>query len=96
MDLQRRKGNPRKKNSGYRSRSFCRTQEALLRCIREYAGEVDLEALGRLRSLPDWHHDWGRRNDRANLDVLRTDQDRTEAPSEPLVCQACGNPGGEG
>ena len=42
MDLrQRRKGNPRKKNSGYRSCSFCRTQEALLRCIREYAGEVD-------------------------------------------------------
>ena len=30
--LQRRKGNPRKKNPGWRSRSFCTTRGALLRC----------------------------------------------------------------
>jgi hypothetical protein len=34
--LQQKKGNARSKNSGWRSRSFCRTREALLRCIREY------------------------------------------------------------
>src|SRR5262245_57424372 len=29
--LQRRKGNPRSRNSGWKNRSFCRTREALLR-----------------------------------------------------------------
>jgi hypothetical protein len=70
--LQRRKGNPRGKNSGWRNRSFCRTREALLRCIRElcclpdegqprcidaYRG-VDEAALRQVRALPERHIDW--------------------------------------
>ena len=51
--LQRRKGNPRKKNSGWRNRSFCRTRDALLRCVREHCGEIDPEALATLKELPD-------------------------------------------
>ena len=47
--LQRKKGNPRTKNAGWRDRSFCRTREGLLRCIREYCGEVDAEALSKLK-----------------------------------------------
>ena len=39
--LQRKQGNPRKKNSGWQDRSFCTSREGLLRCIREYCGEVD-------------------------------------------------------
>ena len=54
--LQRRKGNPRKKNSGWQDRSFCTTREGLLRCIREYCGEVNQNALADLQALPD-HHD---------------------------------------
>jgi hypothetical protein len=38
--LQRRKGNPRKKNSGWQDRSFCTTREVLLRCVREYCGSL--------------------------------------------------------
>jgi hypothetical protein len=53
--LQRRKGNPRKKNSGWRDRSFCTTREVLLRCVREYCGEVDQNALADLLALPDHH-----------------------------------------
>ena len=49
--LQRRKGNPRKKNSGWQSRSVCRTRGALIRCTREYIGEVDGEALAKVHSL---------------------------------------------
>ena len=44
--LQRRKGNPRKKNSGWRDRSFCTTREGLLQCVRESCGEVDGSAVG--------------------------------------------------
>ena len=39
--LQRKKGNQRTKNPGWRDRSFCRMKGTLLRCIREYCGEVD-------------------------------------------------------
>ena len=46
--LQRRKGNPRPKNSGWRDRSFCRTRDALLRCVREYCGEIDVNSLSKL------------------------------------------------
>jgi hypothetical protein len=70
--LQRRKGNPRSKNSGWKNRSFCRTRDALLRCVREYCclpdqGEhrsireyhgVDGAALEQVRALPEWHTDW--------------------------------------
>ena len=55
--LQRKKGNPRKKNSGWRDRSFCTTRQTLLRCVRETCGEVDDEALIRLRALPEFHRD---------------------------------------
>jgi hypothetical protein len=100
--LQRRKGNPRKKNSGWRSRSFCRTREALLccireyccspdqgqsRCIREYHG-VDDAALQQICALPDWHPDWDRRNNPTNLDVRGTDQAHANGQSKPLVSQA--------
>ena len=70
--LQRKKGNPRNKNSGWRDRSFCTTRDVLLRCIREYCcspdeGEsrciheyrdVEEAALQRVRELPEWHIDW--------------------------------------
>jgi hypothetical protein len=54
--LQRRKGNPRKKNSGWQDRSFCTTREGLLRCVREHCGEVDDNALAQLRALPEFHN----------------------------------------
>ena len=57
--LQYRKGSVRSKATGWLSRSFCRTREALLRCIREYCGSVDLEALQRVSALPDPHNDLG-------------------------------------
>ena len=55
--LQRKKGRPRKKNSGWQDRSFCRTREGLLRCVREWCSEVDADVLAKLRALPDWHPD---------------------------------------
>ena len=55
--LQRRKGNPRKKNSGWKDRSFCTTRDALFRCVREYCGDVDQNALATLQELPDHHVD---------------------------------------
>ena len=55
--LQRKKGNPRKKNSGWRDRSFCTTRQGLPRCVRETCGEVDDEALVQLRALPEFHRD---------------------------------------
>jgi hypothetical protein len=56
--LQRKKGNPRKKNYGWRNRSFCRTREGLLGCVREYCGDVDAGAQAQLEALPDYHPDW--------------------------------------
>ena len=58
--LQRKKGNPRKKNSGWLDRSFCTTRDGLLRCVREYCREVDDHALAALQALPDYHADWER------------------------------------
>ena len=85
--LQRRKGKPRTRNSGWRGRSFCRTKDALLGCIGKHCGEVDADALSKLRSLPDWHPDWDRRSQRTNLDVRGTDQARADAQSELLSAQ---------
>ena len=82
--LQRKKGNPRKKNSGWTGRSFCRTREALLRCVREYCGQVDPAALEKLNALPEWHLDW----DCTNLDVHGTARAQPGARSEPLVAKA--------
>ena len=53
--LQRKKGNSRKKNSGWRDRSFCTTREGLLRCIREHGGKVGPAALAALSALPQHH-----------------------------------------
>ena len=53
--LQRLDSKPDKKHSGWTNRSFCRTREGLLRCMREYCGVVDAEALAQLESLPDFH-----------------------------------------
>jgi hypothetical protein len=57
--LQRRKGNPRKRNSGWIDRSFCTTREALLRCVREYCGEVDQNSLADFQALPEHHGSGG-------------------------------------
>ena len=53
--LQRKKGTPSKKNSGWRGRRGCRTRKELLRCIREYCGCVDDEAVKQIEALPEWH-----------------------------------------
>jgi hypothetical protein len=55
--LQRKKGNPRKRNSGWRDRSFCTTREGLLRCVRESCGRIDDEVSAQLLALPDFHTD---------------------------------------
>ncbi len=52
--LQRRCSKPGQK-AKWTGRSFCRTREALLRCVRDHCGIVDLEALNRLEALPEWH-----------------------------------------
>ena len=39
----------------WRNRSFCRTREGLLRCVREYCGIIDAEALAWVEALPDFH-----------------------------------------
>ena len=86
--LQKKKGNLRDKNSGWDNRSFCRTKDDLLRCIREHCcspdqgqlrsireyNGVDKVALQQVRALPDWHPDCDRQNDHTNLDVLGTDE----------------------
>jgi hypothetical protein len=79
--LQRKKGTPRKKNSGWTGRSFCRTREALLRCVREYCGEVDPPALEKLNEPPKWHLDW----DHTNLDVPETNQAQADKQPESLA-----------
>jgi hypothetical protein len=55
--LQRRRDIARSKASGWVGRSFCRTCQALLRCIREYCGPLDDDALQQVRDLPEWHVD---------------------------------------
>jgi hypothetical protein len=76
--LQRRHGNPRKKNSGWDDRSFCTTREGLLRHIRERCGQVDQAALAAISALPADHS-------MQNLDVRRTDQHRVDEISDPLA-----------
>ena len=78
--LQRKKGNPRSKNAGWRNRSFCGTREGLLRCVREYCGEIEPAALAKLTALPVLHA-------MQNLDVPRTDQAHADGRPEPLVSQ---------
>jgi hypothetical protein len=78
--LQRRKGNPRKKNSGWRDRSFCTTREGLLRCVSKYCGEVDQVALARLTALSPNHP-------MQNLDVHGTGQAQAETQLQGLALQ---------
>jgi len=52
--LQRRCSKPGQK-AKWTGRSFCRTREALLRCVNDHCGIVDAEALKRLEALPDFH-----------------------------------------
>jgi hypothetical protein len=73
--LQRKKGNPRSKNAGWRDRSFCTTRERLLRCVREYCGSVEPSALAMLTDLPE-HYGM------QNLDVRGTDQAQADGQSE--------------
>ena len=91
--LQRKKGNPRKKSSGWRDRSFCRTRGALLRCIAGYCKEIDATSLAKLKSLPDRHPDWDCRDQYKNLDVLGTDQVQAEPDADRLILK--GLEGGE-
>ena len=58
--LQKRKGQPRSKSSGWQNRSFCTTRQGLLRCIREYCGKVDAESLKLIENLPETHLEWRR------------------------------------
>jgi hypothetical protein len=78
--LQRKKGNPRPKNFGWRDRSFCTTRDGLLRWVREHCGKVEPAALVKLNALPEHHA-------MQNLDVPGTDQDRDDRQSKPLVSQ---------
>ena len=53
--LQRKKGKARRRNSGWQDRAFCTTRGALLRCVREYCGDVDTTALAKLAALSSDH-----------------------------------------
>lgn len=55
--LQRRDGETRERSSGWSNRAYCVTRAGLLRCVREYCGEIDVDALALLRALPEWHPD---------------------------------------
>lgn len=79
--LQRKKGNPRIRNSGWRDRSFCTTRDGLLRYVREYCGDVEPAALAKLTTLPEHYA-------MQNLDVRGTDQAHANGQSKPLVSQA--------
>jgi hypothetical protein len=74
--LQRRQGNPRDKNSGWRGRSFCRTREALLRCVHEYCGDVEPAALAKLAALPSHH------GQSEELEATEAENDRSRAVAE--------------
>ena len=81
--LQRKKGNPRTKNSGWRNRSFCTTRVELLRCVREYCGEVGPAALAKLIALPEHHGT-------QNLDVRGTSRAQVEEQSKGLASLGSG------
>jgi hypothetical protein len=58
-----------------------------LRCIREYCGEVAVEALAKVQALPEWHLDWDRKTTSPNLDVRGTYQAPPEGASKTRVSQ---------
>lgn len=51
--LQRRSSPKRPPTNDWRGRSYCRTSEALIRCAREHAGEIDPAAWTILDALPE-------------------------------------------
>jgi hypothetical protein len=50
--LQHRRSPKKAPADDWRGRSFCRTSEALVRCAREYAGEIEPAACAVLAALP--------------------------------------------
>ena len=81
--LQRKKGNPRSKNSGWRNRSYCTSRDGLLCRVREYCGDVSPDALAKLRGLPEHHA-------MQNLDVPGTYQAHVISHSDPLDREGLG------
>ena len=55
--LEVRTGQPTRKATGWRGRSFCTQRRSLIRCIGEYCGEVDPAALEIIKKLPEKHLD---------------------------------------
>ncbi len=55
--LERRKRNPSAKGSGYEARSYCGSRTGLTRCVRDYCGDVDPDALMVIQFLPTMHPD---------------------------------------
>jgi hypothetical protein len=53
--LERRKGRPRTKSSGWQARFFFRTRRGLLDLAREYCGPVEDRALASVKALPERH-----------------------------------------
>ena len=56
--LQYRESDPSERSTGYKARSFCGSRGGLTRCVRDYCGDVDPDALARIDLLPDLHQDW--------------------------------------
>jgi hypothetical protein len=86
--LQRRKGNPRARNSGWRDRSFCRMKYALMGCISKHCGEIDAGARSTVEALPECHPDSERNIHSPNLDVRRTSRAQAKAQVESLASEA--------
>ncbi len=53
--LQKRKGRPTPKSTGWRGRSYATSRTTLLDSVERRCGPVDLDALGVLMTLPDDH-----------------------------------------
>jgi hypothetical protein len=51
--LQRRRSPKKAPADDWRGRSYCRTSEALIRCCREHAGEIEPAAWAILAALPE-------------------------------------------
>ena len=83
MDTAAEEGKSQKKNSGWRNRSFCTIRDELLRCVRQYCGDVEPAALAQLAALPDYHA-------MQNLDVRRTSRAQVEEQSEALASPGSG------
>ena len=53
--LQKRKGRPTPKNTGWRARSYATSRASLLDCVERRCGPVDSAALRILQALPNDH-----------------------------------------